>query len=210
MEKKFKIRYFNAYTQLVELVGDPRITPSMQNMKQIERLKRDDWVSAVVKGRRGEVNEEKGLSSRLRATLFVKRMRDEPLEHTFIAEHELAQVLNHAGPLSSEIFNGLDDQIETRVLKTLNGGLGIVCALSLQHIKHAVDCAKGPGPPTACATVDQNRSLALRFGVLASKFRGTGGTDDFIALLNQIQQMGWLRGRSKVWPVGILKLGDIS
>lgn len=144
-------------------------------------------------------------------------MRDEPLEHTFIAEHELAQVLNHAGPLSSEIFNGLDDQVETLVLKTPggglrtpNGGLCTVRALSLQHIKHAVDCAKGPGPPTACAAVDQNRSLALRFGILASKFRSAGGTDDLVALLNQIQQMRWLRGRSKVWPVGILELGDIS
>ncbi len=156
-------------------------------MKQIERLKRDNWVSAVVKGRGGEVNEEKGLSSRLHSTLFVKRMSDEPLEHTFIAEHELAQVLNHTGSLSSEIFNGLDDQVETRVLKTPNGGLCTVRAQSLQHIKHAVDCAKGPGSPTACAAVDQNRSLALWFGFLASKFRSTGGTDDLVALFNQIQ-----------------------
>jgi hypothetical protein len=182
----------------------------MQNMKQIERLKRDNWVSAVVKGREGEVKEGRGLSSHLHSMLLVKRMRDEPLENTFIAEHELTQVLNHAGSLSSEIFNGLDDQVETRVLKTPNGGLCTVHALSLQHIKHAVDCAKGPGPPTACAAVDQNRSLALRFGVLASKLGSAGGTDDLVALLNQIQQMGWLGGRSKVWPVGILELGDIS
>lgn len=57
--------------------------------------------------------------------------------------------------------------------------------------------------------MNQDWSLALRLGVLVSEFGGARGPDHLVTLLNQIQQVGWLGGRSKVGPVGVLKLSDI-
>ena len=81
--------------------------------------------------------------------------------------------------------------------------------LSFQHVEYTINGAEGSCTSTPSAAVHQNRPLALGFCLVAVKGRVTGGTDDLVTLLNEVKQMGRLRGCPKVGPVRVLKLGDI-
>jgi hypothetical protein len=125
----------------------------------------------------------------LHIIVLIMHPGDEPLQHTLITEYKLTQILNHAGSLSSEVFHSLDNQVETRVLKSPDIGIcvSVVHALPLHHIEHAVDCAEGPCASTACAAVNQDGPLAFWLGILVPETGSTGSTDDLVTLLNQIQ-----------------------
>lgn len=128
-------------------------------------------------------------------------MGNEPLEHTFITKRILAQVLDHAWSLLSEIFHGLCDEVEIQIsnpLGVVSGDLTWVSVptnmhtLSLQHVKYTIDGAESPCTPTAGTAMHKYRPLAPGFWLLAVKARVAGVTDDLVALLNQMKKMSRL------------------
>lgn len=128
MRKKVEIRCFHAYIQLTSFPGQ---TPTMQIQKESIRGPGTRKLGIRYHHReRGERRRDVFHRGRI-SIILVTHSGDEPLEHTLITEHELAQVLNHAGPLSSEVFHGLDDQVQTRVLKSFHVRVCAVHALSL-------------------------------------------------------------------------------
>lgn len=182
-----KMSKFVAFMHIFSQPSFPGQAPKMQIQKESIRGPETRKTGYPLSSWRERRKEKRGLLSRCRSIILVPHPGDEPLEHTLITEHKLTQILNHAGSLGSKVFHSFDDQVETRGLKSFHVGVCAAHALSLEHIEHAVDGAEGSGAPTARAAVNQDRSLALRFGLLVSETGGARGPDNLVTLLNQIQ-----------------------
>jgi len=135
-------------------------------------------------------------------------LRDEPLEYTFITEDKLTEVLYHAGPLGPKVFNRLHDKVDVGVTSPSGRlcGTDALRPLSFQHVQHAINCAEGTGATTAGTAVYQDRPLATRLWILTPEAPIAGGANDFVTLLDQIEEVGRLRSGPEIRPVRILKL----
>jgi hypothetical protein len=57
--------------------------------------------------------------------------------------------------------------------------------------------------------MDEDWPLTLRFWLLTAKPSVACGTNDLVALLDQIEKMGRLRRGSEIRPIRVLELGNI-
>jgi hypothetical protein len=121
-------------------------------------------------------------------------LRNKPFEDTFITKDELTQILYHAGPLGSEVLNCFRDKVQIGVISP-SGGLvsnGVLRPLPFQHVQHTVNRAECTSATTARTAMDEDRPLATWLCILASKALSACRANDFIALLDQVEQVGRL------------------